>query len=132
MYNFSLVTWLFRYFQIEKHGLDLGSRDEITHSGWVKQNHFNLINLPTQVKTEQGQQFGYFFTLRSPNRTANQIRRSYKNDEFDWPFDFVTVTWKNNQQFDTAKFPASFLDLSDIESWFWYDRQRQNLMSLGQ
>ena len=30
--------------------------------------------------------------LRSPNRTANQIRRSYKNDEFDWPFDFVTCT----------------------------------------
>ena len=30
--------------------------------------------------------------LRSPSRTANQIHRSYKNDEFDWPFDFVTVT----------------------------------------
>ena len=33
---------------------------------------------------------------RSPNRTTNQIRRSYKNDEFDWPFDFVIVTWRNN------------------------------------
>ena len=29
--------------------------------------------------------------LWSPNRTANQIRRSYKNDEFDWPFD-QTIT----------------------------------------
>ena len=35
---------------------------------------------------------GYIFMLRSPIRTTNQIRRSYKNDEFDWPFDFVTVT----------------------------------------
>ena len=26
--------------------------------------------------------------LRSPNSTANQIHHSYKNDEFDWPFDF--------------------------------------------
>ena len=34
--------------------------------------------------------------LRSPNQRANQIRRSYKNEEFDWLFDFVTVTWKNN------------------------------------
>ena len=36
--------------------------------------------------------FGYSFMLRSPNQRANQIRRSYKNDEFDWLFDFVTVT----------------------------------------
>ena len=35
---------------------------------------------------------GYIFMLRSPIRTANQLRRSYKNDEFDWPFDLVTVT----------------------------------------
>ena len=25
------------------------------------------------------------------------MRRSYKNEEFDWLFDFVTVTWKNNR-----------------------------------
>ena len=37
-------------------------------------------------------QFGYSFMLRSPNQRANQIRRSYKNEEFDWLFDFVTVT----------------------------------------
>ena len=24
------------------------------------------------------------------------IGRSYKKDEFDWPFDLVTVTWKYN------------------------------------
>ena len=30
--------------------------------------------------------------LQSPNQRANQIRRSYKNEEFDWLFDFVTVT----------------------------------------
>ena len=30
--------------------------------------------------------------LRSPNRTANQIRRYYKSDKFDWTFDSVTVT----------------------------------------
>ena len=35
---------------------------------------------------------GYSFVLRSPNQRANQIRRSYKNEEFDWLFDFVTVT----------------------------------------
>ena len=35
--------------------------------------------------------FGYSFMLRSPNQRANQIRRSYKNEEFDWLFDFVTV-----------------------------------------
>ena len=29
--------------------------------------------------------FGYSFM-------SNQIRRSYKNEEFDWLFDFVTVT----------------------------------------
>ena len=28
----------------------------------------------------------------SQNQTANQIRRFYKNDEFDWPFYLVTVT----------------------------------------
>ena len=39
---------------------------------------------------------GHSFTLRSPNQRANQICRSYKNEEFDWLFDFVTVTWKNN------------------------------------
>ena len=39
---------------------------------------------------------GYSFMLRSPNQRANQIHRSYKNEEFDWLFDFVTVTWKNN------------------------------------
>ena len=39
---------------------------------------------------------GYSFMLWSPNQRANQIRRSYKNEEFDWLFDFVTVTWKNN------------------------------------
>ena len=36
--------------------------------------------------------WGYSFMLRSPNQRANQIRRSYKNEEFDWLFDFVTVT----------------------------------------
>ena len=36
--------------------------------------------------------FGYFFMLRSQNQTANQIRRSYKNGEFNWPFYLVTVT----------------------------------------
>ena len=35
---------------------------------------------------------GYSFMLRSPNQRANQIRRSYKNEEFDWLFDFVIVT----------------------------------------
>ena len=35
--------------------------------------------------------------LRSLNQRANQIRRSYKNEEFDWLFDFVTVTLKNNR-----------------------------------
>ena len=35
---------------------------------------------------------GYSFMLRSPNQRANQIRRSYKNEEFHWLFDFVTVT----------------------------------------
>ena len=35
---------------------------------------------------------GYSFMLRSPNQRANQIRRSFKNEEFDWLFDFVTVT----------------------------------------
>ena len=30
------------------------------------------------------------------------IGRSYKNDEFDWPFDLVIVTWKNNPEFITA------------------------------
>ena len=34
--------------------------------------------------------------LRSPNQRANQTRRFFKNEEFDWLFDFVTVTWKNN------------------------------------
>ena len=38
------------------------------------------------------QKFGYSLTLRSPNRAANEIRRSYKNDEFHWSFDFVAVT----------------------------------------
>ena len=37
-------------------------------------------------------QNGYSFMLQSPNQRANQIRRSYKNEEFDWLFDFVTVT----------------------------------------
>ena len=27
---------------------------------------------------------GNSFMLRSPNQRANQIRRSYKNEEFDW------------------------------------------------
>ena len=40
---------------------------------------------------------GYSFMLRSRNQTINQIPRSYKNDGFDWPFDLVIVTWKNNQ-----------------------------------
>ena len=35
---------------------------------------------------------GYSFMLRSPNQRANQTRRSFKNEEFDWLFDFVTVT----------------------------------------
>ena len=48
---------------------------------------------------------GYIFVLRSPNRTANQIRRSYKNDEFDWPFDFVTVTRRYNQFLDLTPSP---------------------------
>ena len=30
-------------------------------------------------------------------KSNNQIPRSYKNDGFDWPFDLVIVTWKNNQ-----------------------------------
>ena len=33
-----------------------------------------------------------FEQIRSPNQRANQIRRSYKNEEFDWLFDFVIVT----------------------------------------
>ena len=37
-------------------------------------------------------QDGYIFMLRTQNQTTNQIRRSYKNDEFDWPFCLVTVT----------------------------------------
>ena len=32
---------------------------------------------------------GYSFMLGSPNQRANQIRRSYKNEEFDWLFEFV-------------------------------------------
>ena len=46
--------------------------------------------------------------LRSPNQRANQIRRSYKNEEFDWLFDFVTVTRKNNQKFITQNLNVNF------------------------
>ena len=35
--------------------------------------------------------------LQSQSQTANQIRRSYKNDQSDWPFYLVTVTWRNNR-----------------------------------
>ena len=52
-------------------------------------------NFKEIFKTDEGnfvQNEGYSFMLRSPNQRANQIRRSYKNEEFDWLFDFVTVT----------------------------------------
>ena len=48
--------------------------------------------------------------LRSPNQRANQIRRSYKNEEFDWLFDFVTVTWKNNPEI--PGFPNTLADIN--------------------
>ena len=55
------------------------------------------IGLHVYISLRTGVAFlGYSFMLRSPNQRANQIRRSYKNEEFDWLFDFVTVTWKNN------------------------------------
>ena len=36
--------------------------------------------------------------LRSRNQTTNQIPHSSKNDAFDWAFDLVIVTWKNNHK----------------------------------
>ena len=50
---------------------------------------------------------GYSFMLRSRNQTTNQIPRSYKNDRFDWPFDLVIVTWKNNLSVAAFQRPTS-------------------------
>ena len=68
----------------------------------MNQNEANQINFELLMCNEQLAEIdcniafpfrlsGYFFMLRSQNQTANQIRRSYKNDEFDWPFYLVTV-----------------------------------------
>ena len=36
------------------------------------------------------------------------MRRSYKNEEFDWLFDFVTVTGKNNRNFNRRKITSGY------------------------
>ena len=41
-------------------------------------------------------QSGYSFMLQSPNQTANQIRRSYKNDQSNIFVTVYFVTWKYN------------------------------------
>ena len=60
-----------------------------------QQSRPTISMLPTH--TWRGRHMGYSFMLRSRNQTTNQIPRSYKNDAFDWPFDLVIVTWKNNR-----------------------------------
>ena len=51
--------------------------------------------------------------LRSPNQRANQIRRSFKNEEFDWLFDFVTViVWQLEADILTISRGNSILVLS--------------------
>ena len=39
---------------------------------------------------------GYTFMSRKKQSRKYLLGRSYENDEFDWLFDFVIVTWKNN------------------------------------
>ena len=39
---------------------------------------------------------GYTFMSRNKQSRKYLIGRSYENDEFDWLFDLVIVTWKNN------------------------------------
>ena len=52
----------------------------------------SVIELSWNLCLGVGGIVGNFFMLQSQNQPANQIRRSYKNDEFDWPSHLVTVT----------------------------------------
>ena len=40
---------------------------------------------------------GYTFMSQNKQSRKYFIGLSYKNEEFDWPFDLVIVTWKNNR-----------------------------------
>ena len=70
----------------------------LTHTIWDLQHRVIQFSNRRCNQIQHGMQIrGYSFMLRSRNQTINQIPRSYKNDGFDWPFDLVIVTWKNNQ-----------------------------------
>ena len=61
-----------------------------------------------------------FFMLRPQSQTANQICRSHKNDEFDWSFYLVTVTWRNN--FVTSDPVFSIFNANSVFSMFYTPR----------
>ena len=46
------------------------------------------------------------------------IGRSYKNEEFDWPFDLVIVTWKNNPNYRYAPGGGGYIDC--CITWYCY------------
>ena len=51
---------------------------------------------------------------RNKQSRKHLIGRSYKNDEFDWPFDLVTVTCKYN--------PKVLIDLMHNDVILWSRR----------